>query len=59
MVLSSKCMIVFTSADVDECTLGAHGCSQTCTNTVGGYNCSCIDGFSLNDDGEICKGEEK
>ena len=52
-------MIVFPSADVDECDLGAHGCSQTCTNTVGSYNCSCIDGFSLNDDGETCKGEEK
>ena len=27
--------------DIDECTSGTHLCEQTCTNTVGSYDCSC------------------
>ena len=30
-----------------------------CTNTVGSFNCSCDDGFSLNTDGATCDGQSK
>ena len=33
--------------DVDECKTGAAQCQQTCTNTLGGYECSCRPGFQL------------
>ena len=43
-------------ADVDECLLQTHTCSDWafCTNTVGGYNCSCLPGYS--GDGANCTG---
>lgn len=31
--------------DVNECDTGNHNCQQLCNNTVGGYSCSCYDGF--------------
>ena len=42
------------SADVDECSLGTHNCAAnaTCTNTDGGYKCTCNAGFSGN--GKTC-----
>ncbi|XP_066270954.1 fibrillin-2-like [Branchiostoma lanceolatum] len=42
--------------DINECTILNGGCSQTCTNTVGGYNCSCTEGFVLDFDGHNCTG---
>jgi len=35
-------------ADIDECAYGTHGCSPgaTCMNTIGGYLCPCMDGYS-------------
>ena len=43
--------------DVDECERDMHDCdgNATCTNTRGGYNCSCDNGFSGN--GSLCEGE--
>eukprot|EP00058_Branchiostoma_floridae_P006901 XP_002592389.1 hypothetical protein BRAFLDRAFT_67254 [Branchiostoma floridae] len=40
--------------DIDECSTLNGGCSQTCTNTVGSYNCSCIEWFTLDGDGHNC-----
>lgn len=31
--------------DVDECDTGTYECSQKCTNTEGGYKCSCDDQY--------------
>ena len=42
--------------DIDECTLETDNCSQTCTNTVGGFNCGCNSGFVLDADGATCNG---
>ncbi|XP_078576863.1 uncharacterized protein LOC144862349 [Branchiostoma floridae x Branchiostoma japonicum] len=39
---------------IDECTDQNGGCSQTCTNTVGSYNCSCSEGSVLDVDGHNC-----
>ena len=35
--------------DVDECLDFGHNCSQICTNSKGGYECSCRDRFRLSD----------
>ena len=42
--------------DEDECSLQTHNCSNraVCSNTVGGYNCSCQNGYD--GDGFSCTG---
>ncbi len=41
-------------SDIDECELGTHNCHELadCTNTPGGFLCTCLDG--LIGDGESC-----
>ncbi|XP_050504790.1 prolow-density lipoprotein receptor-related protein 1 isoform X2 [Diabrotica virgifera virgifera] len=39
--LDNKCV------DADECELD-DSCSQSCTNTIGSYLCSCVPGYKLN-----------
>ncbi len=43
--------------DVNECSEGLDTCTYnaTCTNTVGGYNCSCDIGY--HGDGFTCNSE--
>ena len=43
--------------DVDECITGNHNCdvNANCTNTVGGHNCTCKEGFA--GDGRSCSGK--
>ena len=43
-------------ADIDECNEDSDGCAQTCTNTIGGYICSCGSGYSLASDAHGCDG---
>ena len=33
--------------DSDECDTNNGGCQQVCTNTFGGYFCSCNSGYTL------------
>ena len=40
--------------DMDECSDGNGGCSQTCTNTPGTFTCSCDNGYLQ--DGANCNG---
>ena len=40
--------------DIDECAMNASRCSQSCTNTVGSFMCTCNSGYSLSDDGITC-----
>ena len=44
--------------DIDECSLNVHNCTATevCLNTVGGFLCPCISGYSKQSGGG-CKGE--
>ena len=41
---------------MNECAEGSHNCSQYCSNTAGSYECSCRDGYQLDDDGRSCNG---
>ena len=47
----------FIILDIDECYEKLAGCSQICTNTAGGFNCSCNSGFYLGWDKRICIGK--
>ena len=42
-------------SDVKECLIGTHNCSQLCEELDGGYECSCYDGYEL-EDSFTCKG---
>ena len=46
----------FFSIDIDECIEGTDTCDQVCSNTLGSYNCSCLQGYLLLDDGISCEG---
>ena len=47
--------------DIDECSSGngLRPCQQTCTNTIGSYNCGCISGYALQSNGYNCSGKQE
>lgn len=45
----------FNSTDMDECTVNNGGCQHECHNTVGSYECSCHNGFTLHNNKHDCK----
>ena len=47
-------MIFFS--DKDECSEGNGGCELTCMNLIGGFQCGCLDGYTVGDDGRTCIG---
>lgn len=49
--------IISFSPDIDECLTNNGGCDQICTNTDGGFNCSCGPGYELDIDGLTCNGK--
>jgi len=47
-------------SDINECTAGTDECSANaaCTNTYGGFYCTCNPGFTDTlDDGTLCHGK--
>ena len=45
-------------ADVHECNIDTDGCDEACTNTIGGYTCSCPSaGYELASDSHTCVGK--
>ena len=42
--------------DINECTEGTHDCSQTCVNTEGSFECTCLTGYMLQGR-TLCEGE--
>ena len=53
---SKSSLLIVCNVDVDECITGNHDCdvNADCTNTVGGHNCTCREGFG--GDGRSCTG---
>lgn len=49
-------MTIFT--DIDECADIAHGCSDLCNNTAGGFYCSCTPGNGLLADKKTCQSKQ-
>ena len=45
-----------TLPDIDECARDTDGCEETCTDTDGGYECGCTEGYELGPDGHACVG---
>ena len=41
-------------ADVNECELGTHNCSQICIDSIGSYTCDCDPGYEMDSDGRTC-----
>ena len=58
LLLGTKIMTNYNylAADIPECERGLDDCDQnaTCTNTIGGYICTCNIGFT--GDGYMCLG---
>ncbi len=54
---SKSCSLL--SSDIDECSNGQAVCDANalCTNTDGGYTCTCKDGYD--GDGQNCRGKQK
>ena len=46
------------NVDLNECTEADRGgCAQGCQNSIGGFQCFCGDGFTLNADNKTCNGK--
>ena len=45
-------------SDIDECVPGLNRCDHNCTNTAGGYFCTCMDGYELESDNHTCTGDD-
>lgn len=46
---------VYYFTDKDECALNNGGCQDLCTNTVGSYQCTCQNGYTLHENRHDCK----
>ena len=49
-------LLLLFPTDINECEQGSDGCDHNCTNTVGSYNCTCMDGYELESDSRTCTG---
>ena len=45
LLILNSILIIFTSADYDECKTNPCGSGSVCTNLPGSYECSCPAGF--------------
>ena len=43
-------------ADINECDERNGGCTHSCKNTKGSFECSCREGFVLDSNGATCSG---
>ena len=56
--LSLSLSLSFSPPDINECNDSSlNNCPQICNNFDGGFNCSCRDGYLLNEDGVLCTGK--
>ena len=47
---------IYILSDINECQTDNGGCTQTCRNTIGLYQCSCENGYELTSDTNTCVG---
>ena len=43
--------------DINECMASSSPCGQICSNTEGSFECSCNNGYELDDDQRTCIGK--
>ena len=55
IVCLSICILLLF-LDINECEDDNGGCSHNCTNTDGSFECSCNDGYELDNNGATCLG---
>ena len=44
-------------SDVNECETDNGGCSDSCVNREGSFECKCKDGYKVGDDKKTCEGK--
>ena len=57
-LLMEAIYIVIYVSEIDECQRLLDNCQQECINTEGSFNCSCNEGFELQDDEHTCEGNK-
>lgn len=57
MCTISLSFLPLLNVDANECLLHNGDCLQTCKNTNGSFQCSCMTGFELNVDNRTCNGK--
>ena len=45
-----------SNLDINECAVRNGGCTQTCVNKVGSFECRCKNGYTLYADKKTCGG---
>ena len=43
--------------DINECSNNSGGCSHNCINKIGGFDCTCYNGYKLDSDSRSCNGK--
>ena len=56
MLTHELIFVLLHVTDRDECAVDNGLCSDTCSNTVGSFVCSCPDGLQLANPGLYCSG---
>lgn len=57
LMLNTNPICYFYLADINECGTNNGGCSGTCTNSAGTYQCSCSTGYYWSEKGFSCIGQ--
>ncbi len=47
-------MHTLSFSDINECNSNNGGCAQNCANTLGSFQCSCENGYTLAANGRAC-----
>ena len=53
-MFTNNMLINFIIIDINECA--RNPCSQSCVNTEGTFECNCLNGYQLEDNGRNCSG---
>ena len=56
-IVNYAMILLILYLDINKCDDDTDDCEQICTNTKGSFNCSCMSGYTLDDNGKNCTGE--